>query len=244
MQMVRPKHIAIIMDGNGRYARKRFMPRVFGHKKGVESARKIVDKALALDLPFLTLFAFSSENWRREAKEVDFLMKIMLSLLEDEVHDLHAKNIRLKVIGSLDRLSHKLVSAIDSAQKLTKNNQGLTLVIALNYGGKWDISQAAKLIAKDVVSGKLAADSIDEAEINKRLSTHGIPDPELVIRTSGEMRLSNFMLWQLAYTEFFFVDKFWPDFTEQDLNDAIVEFGKRDRRFGQTSNSEQQTNVN
>ncbi len=227
-----PKHIAIIMDGNGRWAERRLLPRVAGHHRGVEAARSVVKDCIDLSVPALTLFAFSSENWKRPPTEVTLLMSLLMKLLVDEVAQLHGNNVRLRVIGKLDTLSSALQAAIDNAQILTCKNNGLQLNIALNYGGRWDIVQAARAICNDVVSGKISIDQISEATFAEHVMLHDLPEPDLLIRTSGEQRISNFLLWQFAYTEMFFTTTLWPDFAKQDLEAAIAFFANRQRKFG------------
>ncbi len=230
-----PKHLAIIMDGNGRWAKARGKPRVFGHKAGVDAVRKTVKTANRLGLKVLTLFAFSSENWQRPEDEVQLLMDLFLLVLNREVKRLHKHNVKLHVIGDTSRFSASLRNKITAAEQLTANNTGLILNIAANYGGKWDILQSVKSLALEVEKGNLLADQITEASINASLLTHELPDVDLMIRTSGECRISNFMLWQAAYAELYFTEQLWPDFGEQALLDAVAWFTKRERRFGCTS---------
>jgi len=227
-----PQHIAIIMDGNGRWAKKRFMPRIAGHKRGVEIVRTTVKACSELGVEYLTLFAFSSENWRRPAEEVSFLMQLFMLALEREVTNLHKNNIRLKVIGDRFRFEGKLVEMIDRAESLTQNNTGLTLTIAANYGGRWDLVQATHRMLKDHPD---CGQTFKEEDLEPYLSTHYAPEPDLFIRTGGEQRISNFMLWQLAYTELYFTDTLWPDFNTMALKRAIKSFQQRERRFGRTS---------
>jgi undecaprenyl diphosphate synthase len=227
-----PRHIAIIMDGNGRWAKQRFMPRVMGHQRGVESVREMVKACRQLGVEYLTLFAFSSENWRRPADEVSFLMQLFLKMLEREVGKLHESNIRLKVIGDRSRLEAQLVRYIEEAEQLTANNSGLTLTIAANYGGRWDIMQAVHALSQ---AHPERAAAFDEEELQPYLSMHYAPEPDLFIRTGGEQRISNFLLWQLAYTELYFTDTLWPAFDRVALEAAIQSYQKRERRFGRTS---------
>ncbi len=227
-----PQHIAIIMDGNGRWAKKRFMPRIAGHKRGVEVVRTTVKACSELGVKYLTLFAFSSENWRRPAEEVSFLMQLFMLALENEVSKLHKNNIRLKVIGDRSRFEGKLVEMIDHAESLTQNNTGLTLTIAANYGGRWDLVQATRRML-DANPGRGLA--FMEEDLEPFLSTSYAPEPDLFIRTGGEKRISNFMLWQLAYAELYFTDTLWPDFNTSALKRAIESFQQRERRFGRTS---------
>lgn len=230
-----PKHIAVIMDGNGRWAKQRFMPRVAGHKSGVEAARQIVRNCIKRNIPVLTLFAFSSENWRRPAQEVGFLMDLFLTGLEREVSMLHENNVQLRFIGDRANFSDKLRQKIHEVEALTKNNTGLVLVIAADYGGQWDICQATRKLAQEVAEGKLTSAEITPQHIANHLSFADLPDPDLFIRTSGEIRISNFMLWQLAYSELYFSKVFWPDFDEQELENALAHFASRERRFGHSS---------
>ena len=227
-----PQHVAIIMDGNGRWAKKRLLPRLAGHRAGVEAARRVVKHCIKRQIKILSLFAFSSENWRRPAQEVSYLMELFLSGLEREVKMLHQNNVQLRFIGDRTRFNHKLVEKILEVEQLTRNNSGLILMIAVDYGGQWDICQATRKIAQDVLYGKLSSDAITPQTISTHLSFADLPDPDLFIRTSGELRLSNFMLWQLAYTELIFTDVLWPDFDEAELDKALLEFANRERRFG------------
>lgn len=227
-----PRHIAIIMDGNGRWAKQRFMPRVMGHQRGVESVRDIVRACRELGVEYLTLFAFSSENWRRPADEVNFLMQLFLKMLELEVSKLHQNNICLKVIGDRGRFDAKLVRYIEEAEHLTANNTGLTLTIAANYGGRWDIMQAMHALSQ---AHPERATAFEEEELAPYLSMHYAPEPDLFIRTGGEQRISNFLLWQCAYTELYFTDILWPAFGRPELEAAIQSYQKRERRFGRTS---------
>jgi undecaprenyl diphosphate synthase len=227
-----PRHIAIIMDGNGRWAKQRFMPRVMGHQRGVETVREMVKACRQLGVEYLTLFAFSSENWRRPAEEVSFLMQLFLKMLEREVGKLHENNIRLKVIGDRSRFDAQLVRHIEEAEQLTANNTGLTLTIAANYGGRWDIMQAVHALSQ---AHPDRATAFEEEELAPYLSMHYAPEPDLFIRTGGEQRISNFLLWQLAYTELYFTDTLWPAFDRAALEAAIQSYQKRERRFGRTS---------
>jgi undecaprenyl diphosphate synthase len=232
-----PAHIAIIMDGNGRWAKARGLPRTAGHKKGMEAVRRAVTAARELGIDYLTVFGFSSENWRRPKDEVSDLMQLLRFYVRSEIAELHKAGIRLMVIGDRDRLSADIVRLIENAEALTRDNQELTLVVALSYGARQEIAAAARRIAVEVAAGRLDASAIDEACVAGFLATAGIPDPDLVVRTSGEKRLSNFLLWQSAYAELVFVDTLWPDFTRRDLEAAIEEFHRRDRRFGATAGS-------
>lgn len=227
-----PHHIAVIMDGNGRWARKRFLPRVAGHKRGVEIVRDLVKQCALMDVKFLTLFAFSSENWRRPDDEVSFLMGLFMDALKREVVKLHDNNIRLVLIGDRTRFSAELVAQIEASEQLTANNTGLTLSIAANYGGRWDVLQATNRMVKALPAKQ---GIFTEDDIAPYLSMHYATEPDLFIRTGGEKRVSNFLLWQLAYTEFYFTDTLWPDFDAKAFNDAISSYQKRERRFGRTS---------
>ncbi len=228
------KHICIIMDGNGRWAKKRFMPRFAGHKAGLGTVRKIVSSCVEQNIEVLTIFAFSSENWRRPEKEVGLLMELFATALTREVKKLHENNIQLRVIGDLSAFSDKIQQLIASAVALTEENTGLIFNIAANYGGRWDIMQASRKIAHKVQQGELSAEDINESTIEKYLCLKGLPEPDLFIRTGGEKRISNFILWQLAYCEFYFTDVLWPDFNKQIFLEAIASFYARQRRFGRT----------
>ena len=230
-----PQHIAIIMDGNGRWAKQQHQPRFMGHRAGVKAVEAIVKHCIELDVKVLSLFAFSSENWRRPSKEVSLLMELFNLALRQQVKRLHKNNIRLRIIGDLTKFSSSLQKKIQQSQLLTENNTGLTLNIAANYGGRWDVVQAVKTIAKKVKAGEVDADEISEQMINDSLATAILPEPDLFIRTGGEQRVSNFLLWQMAYTEFFFTNTLWPDFDAMALDQAIASFTQRERRFGQTS---------
>jgi undecaprenyl diphosphate synthase len=237
-----PQHVAVIMDGNGRWARKRFLPRVAGHKRGVETVRDLVKQCAKLNVKYLTLFAFSSENWRRPDDEVSFLMGLFMDALKREVAKLHENNIRLVLIGDRTRFSKELVIQIEASEKLTAKNTGLTLTIAANYGGRWDILQATnKMIAENLNR----TEPFTEADLAPHLAMDYAPEPDLFIRTGGEKRVSNFLLWQLAYTEFYFTDTLWPDFDEEAFQAAITSYQQRERRFGRTSEQlgEQLTNA-
>jgi len=232
---IMPRHIAIIMDGNGRWAQQRFMPRALGHRAGVNAVRKVVEHCGQLNIEVLTLFAFSSENWRRPEEEVSLLMSLFLSTLQSEINKLIQNNIRLKFIGDRSAFSVALQSIMTDAEAQTQGNTALTLVIAVNYGGQWDICQASQIIIDKMANGQLPVQAIDAALLNQHLSTADLPDPDLFIRTGGEQRVSNFMLWQLAYTEMYFTDTLWPDFNDSALDQAIASFQGRERRFGHTS---------
>ncbi|MBL6928853.1 MAG: isoprenyl transferase [Rhodospirillales bacterium] len=229
-----PLHVAVIMDGNGRWAKARGLPRTAGHRRGVETAREIVEAAADCGVSILTLFGFSSENWNRPQGEIRDLMGLLRLYLRNEVGNLHKNGVRLRIVGERSALAADIVSLIEEAEELTKENTRLTLVIALNYGGRQEIATAARRIAKAVQAGSLDPEDIDEAVFSDHLFMADLPDPDLLIRTSGEQRVSNFLLWQLAYTEFVFVDTHWPDFSREMFNQAVVEFQGRERRFGMT----------
>jgi len=229
-----PRHVAVIMDGNNRWAKKRFMPGVAGHKAGVDAVRAVVETSAEEGIEVLTLFAFSSENWRRPEKEVNALMQLFIIALEREVKKLHKNNIRLVVMGDKSAFQQKIQDLIAQAEQLTAENDRMTLVIAANYGGQWDIAQAAKRIAQDVEAGKLSADDINEQVFHKYTWLNEFPAPDLMIRTGGEERISNFMIWQTAYSEFYFSDALWPDFKQQEYKKALAAFASRVRRFGRT----------
>ncbi len=230
-----PNHIAVIMDGNGRWARKRFLPRVAGHKRGVEIVRDLVKHCAKLNVKYLTLFAFSSENWRRPEDEVTFLMGLFMDALKREVVKLHENNIRLILIGDRSKFQPDLITQIEAAEKLTANNTGLTLTIAANYGGRWDILNATnQMISKNAIKQPGKSDFTEE-DLAHHLSMSYAPEPDLFIRTGGEQRVSNFLLWQLAYTEFYFTDTLWPDFDAKAFALAIQSYQQRERRFGRTS---------
>jgi len=230
-----PSHVAIIMDGNGRWAQHRGLDRVFGHQQGVNSLREVIEAAAELGIRYLTLYAFSTENWGRPDEEVSALMGIMIQSLNKETDTLIKNNIKLKTIGDVDRLASDVRERLFETINLTAAGTGLNLVIALSYSSRWEITEAARRISSDVKTGALSQDAINEVNFEKYLTTYGIPDPELMIRTSGELRISNFLLWQLAYTELYFTDILWPDFGKEDLYTAIIDFQKRERRFGKTS---------
>jgi undecaprenyl diphosphate synthase len=230
-----PLHVAIIMDGNGRWAQHRGLDRVFGHQQGVNSLRKVIEAAAELGIKFLTLYAFSTENWGRPDEEVSALMGIMVQSLTKETDTLIKNNIRLKTIGDVDRLANDVRERLFETIDLTSSSTGLNLVVALSYSSRWEIVEAARKVSADVKKGIMSQDEINEVNFEKYLTTSGIPDPELMIRTSGELRISNFLLWQLAYTELYFTDILWPDFSKNDFYKAIIDFQKRERRFGKTS---------
>ncbi|WP_299873139.1 isoprenyl transferase [uncultured Cocleimonas sp.] len=230
-----PRHIAIVMDGNGRWARAKHRPRLLGHKKGVEAVREIVKTCAKLNVECLSLFAFSSENWKRPEEEISNLMSLFMLALEREAKALARNNVRLQIIGDLSQFSEKLQQKIKQVEDLTADSDGLKLVVAANYGGRWDVTQATKSIAQKVVDKDLNIDDISEDDICESVSTYGIPDPDLFIRTGGEKRISNFLIWQMAYTELYFTDVLWPDFDANELNLAITDYSSRQRRFGKTS---------
>jgi len=230
-----PLHVAIIMDGNGRWARQRGLDRIFGHQQGVNAVREVIEAAAELEIRFLTLYAFSTENWGRPDEEVSALMGIMIQSLSDETDTLLKNNIRLIAIGDMDRLAEEVSERLFETIKLTSVSTGLNLIIALSYSSRWEITMAARRISAEVKKGTLNLLSITEEEFEKFLTTGGIPDPELMIRTSGELRISNFLLWQVAYTELYFTETLWPDFGKDDFYIAIIDFQKRERRFGKTS---------
>ncbi len=231
-----PTHIAIIMDGNGRWARRHGLPRIAGHREGVESVRDIVEACGQLGIKYLTLYAFSTENWKRPQDEVSMLMRLLMKALRDEADKLNRNNVCLKAIGDISKLPNPVQNELLDAIVKTQNNTGLNLLLALSYSGRWDITQAVKKIFYDCQVGNLNIDSINEDIISKYLSTQGIPDPDLLIRTSGEFRVSNFLLWQLAYTEIYISKLNWPDFRRDELYKAIADYQKRERRFGMVSN--------
>ena len=235
-----PKHIAVIMDGNGRWARKRFLPRVAGHKRGVDAVRDLVKYCVMLKVEYLTLFAFSSENWRRPNEEVSFLMGLFMDALKREVAKLHQNNIKLVMIGDRSRFDAALIAKIEESVQLTANNTGLVLTIAANYGGRWDILQAVNKM--QLVSPQLTS-FYREDHLTPHLSMSYAPEPDLFIRTGGENRISNFLLWQLAYTEFYFTETLWPDFNEVAFNLAILSYQQRERRFGRTSEQLEELNI-
>lgn len=230
-----PRHVAIIMDGNGRWAKKKGAARIFGHRSAITAVRDSAEFCAQNNIDFLTLYAFSTENWSRPKEEVQGLMSLLVSTIKDELSTLTKNNIKLASIGDVSLLPEKTQNSLRKAKALTANNTGLTLILALNYSGRWDIEQAVKKIGKSVEKGELSANLIDENLISTYMDTSGVPDPELLIRTSGEMRVSNFLLWQIAYTELYFIDVLWPDFRKKHLEEACEAFQKRERRFGMTS---------
>lgn len=227
-----PGHIAIIMDGNGRWAKKRLLPRTMGHRAGMATLRKMVEACVELKIGVLTVFAFSTENWKRPQQEIDYLMALLIEFLKKEIDELHRQNVKVKVVGNYTKLPDRCVTQVERACRLTENNNGLILNMAINYGGRDDMVRATRKAAEMVASGRINADEISETTINQLLYTTGIPDPDLLIRTAGEMRVSNFLLWQIAYTELWFSDVLWPDFSREDLMQAIYDYQQRSRRFG------------
>jgi len=230
-----PVHVAIIMDGNGRWARQRGMERNFGHEQGVNAVRQVIECAAELGLKYLTLYTFSTENWNRPDNEISALMRIMVQSLNNETDTLLKNNVRLTAIGDLDRLADDVRMRLNETIKLTSSAKGLTLVVALSYSSRWEIVEAARKLSEDVTNGIIDPSQISEEEFERYLTTSGIPDPELMIRTSGELRISNFLLWQLAYAELYFSELLWPDFGKEDFYRAIIDYQKRERRFGKTS---------
>jgi undecaprenyl diphosphate synthase len=230
-----PRHIAIIMDGNGRWAEQRGLPRSAGHRAGVKAVRATIEHCAHLKIEALTLFTFSSENWLRPKDEVGFLMSLFLEALDREIADLHKNNVCMKFIGDLPQLAGELQARIRAAEELTAANTGLNVAIAVAYGGRWDITQAARSLAVDCVAGKLSAHQVDESKLHERMALATLPDPDLFIRTGGDQRISNFLLWNLAYTELCFIEDLWPEFGAKQLDAAIAQFVQRERRFGLTS---------
>lgn len=229
-----PTHVGIIMDGNGRWAQSRGMPRIAGHRQGAESVRVAVSAAVELGIEYLTLYGFSIENWKRPMAEVTALMGLLRLYLRQEIDELHEKGVRVRFIGERKRLAPDIVNLINEAEKLTESNSALNLVVALSYGARQEITAAARQLAQKVLQGELGLEDIDEDLLSQNLATVGIPDLDLVIRTSGEKRVSNFLLWQLAYAELIFIDTLWPDFSSCDLEEAVNEFHRRERRYGAT----------
>ncbi|MBM7613695.1 isoprenyl transferase [Alkaliphilus hydrothermalis] len=227
-----PQHIAIIMDGNGRWAQKRQLPRALGHRAGGEALRGVIETAASIGVKYLSLYAFSTENWSRPESEVTAIMQLLVEFLKKEAMELHENNVKIHTMGDLSRLPGNLDKEVERVMDITKDNTGLVVNIALNYGGRDELLRAFKKIHQDISNGKLTVNHIDESLISNYLDTATIPDPELLIRTSGEFRLSNFMIWQLSYTEFTFPEKYWPDFKGEDLIQAIIDYQNRDRRFG------------
>ncbi len=239
-----PTHIAIIMDGNGRWAKKRGLPRVAGHREGVKSVRDVVEACAQLGVKYLTLFAFSTENWKRPRQEVDTLMKLLIRTLRTETENLHKNDIKLMAIGDIESLPVEVQRELKEAIEKTKNNKRMVLNLALSYSGRWEIIEAVKDIARDVKDGKINVDDISDKIFSSYLRTAGIPDPDLLIRTSGEYRISNFLLWQIAYTEIYICDCLWPDFRRKHLYEAIRDYQRRERRFGMTSEQIKKKSLN
>ena len=230
-----PRHVAIIMDGNGRWAKAKGKDRSFGHQEGVVSVRKIMDAVTQLGLKYLTLYTFSTENWNRPEEEVQALMSLLVSAIHRETPDMMKKNVRLTAIGDLSRLREDAYNTLQECIDMTSANTGTTLVLALSYSSRWEITRAARQLAQEVLEQKINPNDITEAMVSDHLTTKNIPDPDLLIRTGGEKRISNFLLWQLSYAELFFTDVFWPDFREEELYEAILYYQQRERRFGKTS---------
>ena len=230
-----PRHVTIIMDGNGRWAKAKGKDRSFGHREGVVSVRKIMDAVTQLGLKYLTLYTFSTENWNRPEEEVQALMSLLVSAIHRETPDMMKKNVRLTAIGDLSRLREDAYNTLQECIDMTSANTGTTLVLALSYSSRWEITRAARQLAQEVLEQKINPNDITEAMVSDHLTTKNIPDPDLLIRTGGEKRISNFLLWQLSYAEFFFTDVFWPDFREEELYEAILYYQQRERRFGKTS---------
>lgn len=231
-QMKIPNHVAIILDGNGRWAKKRLMPRNYGHMQGAKTVEKICEDAWNMGIHYLTVYAFSTENWKRPEDEVNALMKLLKNYLKDCIERSNSNDMRVRVIGDKTGLSDEIREKIAELEEMTKNNTGLNFTIAINYGSRDEMVRAMKKMAVDIKNGNVSEDEISEEAFGNYLDTVGIPDPDLLIRTSGEQRLSNYLLWQLAYTEFYFTDVLWPDFSKKDLEDAVFAYNKRDRRFG------------
>jgi len=229
-----PKHIAVIMDGNGRWAKRKGLDRVMGHKEGVVSLRKVSEAAGHLGIEYMTLYTFSTENWNRPKEEIDALMSLMITAIQNESEDLMTNNVCLKIIGDLDRLPPATRDSLIDTIKRTSTNTGIVLTLALSYSSRWEITEAVKNISNKVKNGELNIEQIDEETISQHLATYGTPDPDLLIRTGGEQRISNYLLWQLAYAELYFTDAYWPDFREENLYAAIIEYQQRERRFGKT----------
>ncbi|MFT6866684.1 MAG: undecaprenyl diphosphate synthase [Cyclobacteriaceae bacterium] len=230
-----PQHIAVIMDGNGRWAKGKGAARIFGHRHAIKAVRDVTEGCAEIGIKYLTLYAFSTENWARPKAEVDGLMSLLVTTINDEISTLMDNNVSLHSIGDISMLPKKAQRGLEEAKNKTGDNNGLKLVLALNYSGRWDIVNAMKTMAENISKGKLDPVDVDSATLTKYLSTSGIPDPELLIRTSGEMRISNFLLWELAYTELYFTEVLWPDFRKQNLIDAIISYQQRERRFGKIS---------
>jgi len=227
-----PIHVAIIMDGNGRWAKKRALPRVFGHRQGVKTVKKIVRRASDLGIKYLTLYTFSTENWKRPVEEVDFLMNLFVDTLEKDFKELYDEGVKLDFIGELDKLPDKVRETLEKTKENSRNNRGLNLILAINYGSRNEIVSTVKYISQKVNDNEILIDDIDEELISKSLFTSGIPDPDLLIRTANEHRISNYLLWQIAYSELYFINEYWPDFTNELFEKALLDYKKRHRRFG------------
>ena len=230
-----PQHVAIIMDGNGRWAKKHGKPRIFGHRNGVKAVREVTEAAAELGINYLTLYAFSTENWRRPPLEVTALMQLLVETVRKELNTLNDNDIRLEAIGDLEKLPKKTFKALMEAMESTKDNQRMTLILALNYSARWEMTKAVKDLLNDVSSSQMSLDEVDENLFKQYLETRNYPDPELLIRTSGELRISNFLLWQIAYSELYFTELFWPDFRKTHLYEALLDYQDRERRFGKIS---------
>lgn len=230
-----PKHVAIIMDGNGRWAKSKGLDRIYGHKEGVDSVDKVMEAASNLGVKYITLYAFSTENWNRPQTEVSALMEILSEALKKYIEKISKNNVRIVVIGDKSRLSQVTLNNLTDAEKMTQGNTGLTMVLAISYSSRWEIVEAVKRIVSEAKSGDLNVDEIDESVFSNHLATAGIPDPDLLIRTSGELRISNFLMWQLSYSELYFTSTSWPDFKQDQFFEAIIDYQKRERRFGKTS---------
>jgi len=235
-----PRHVAIIMDGNGRWAKKRLLPRIAGHRAGVETVRQVVRACGEKGVEVLTLFAFSSENWRRPEQEVGLLMELFLTALQRETRKLHENNVRLKVVGERQAFNKRLQEEIAAAEAVSQHNTGLTLVVAANYGGRWDVTQAARRLGERIEAGELRAADITPELLEGQLELYGLPEPDLFIRTGGEQRISNFLLWHLAYSELYFTDTLWPDFDARAFDEALKSYAGRQRRFGRTGEQVEQ----
>jgi undecaprenyl diphosphate synthase len=231
-----PRHIAVIMDGNGRWAKGKGAARIFGHRNAIQAVKDVTEGCGELGVKYLTLYAFSTENWGRPKEEVDGLMELLVNTLQKEIHTLHENHVKLQTIGDISQLPSDCQKNLQKAKEATKNNTGLILQLALNYSGRWELIQAAKKLCEQVKEGKLEPNEVNEDKIEQYLQTAGVPDPELLIRTSGELRISNFLLWQIAYTEIFITPTLWPDFRKEDLYEAICAYQKRERRFGKVLN--------
>jgi undecaprenyl diphosphate synthase len=238
-----PEHLAIIMDGNGRWAEQRHLPRILGHRKGVETVQTIVGECIELGIGYLTLYAFSSENWGRPQEEVEALMGLLGTFLKKELSQIHEQGIRLMAVGELDRLPKSISKILKDSIKKTSGNDRMVLNLALSYGSRNELTRAMQVLGREIADGRMQAEQITEEDIEAALDTHGIPDPDLLIRTSGEMRISNFLLWQMAYSELYFTEALWPDFSRDHLLQAIAEYNRRQRRFGLTGAQLRETNA-